>query len=665
MNRPSLQDKRRLLSLALGVVFLFSVLIAQYYGLQIIEYAKWSKEASKQHFFVVKEPCSRGSFYANCSVKKGHPDQLKKLVGEIEKFHLFADPGSIPEQRKKSVALVLEKLLSGSNHDTLAISSQLAKKSRSRKLASWIDVETKESILKWWRPYAKKFKIPSNALYFEGDYQRSYPYGSLLGQVLHTVQGMRDEKTGDPFPTGGLELALDSYLKGKRGKKRLMRSPRNAIETGEVLNQPQNGADVYLTVNHVLQAIAEEELERGVKKAKAKAGWAVMLNPITGEVLALAQYPFFYPPDYQSYFNDPSLTEWTKVKAITDAYEMGSTMKPITLAIALQANVELAKRGEKPLFDPQEKMNTSNGRFPGRSKPISDTHLHHFLNMEMAIQKSSNIYMARLVERIIERLGVDWYREMLQDVFGFGVKTGIELPSESTGVLPRPGKRHKNGALEWSTPTPFSIAFGHNIQATSLQVVRAYALLANGGKRVKPFIVKKIARKNSDGTEDILLERSVKEEQVFDHAISEQIAKAMKYTTKPGGTARRADVYGYTEAGKTATAEKIVNGTYSKSHYVSSFVGFSPAKDPAFVLLVTIDEPECAFVPGVGKIHHGGTTCAPIFREIARRSLEYMGIAPDDPHGYPPGDPRYDAEKADWVKETKQLDALYQKWNAH
>ena len=131
----------------------------------------------------------------------------------------------------------------------------------------------------------------------------------MLGAVLHTVQTVKDEKRGQAIPTGGFELAFNRYLKGVPGKRRLMRSPRNSLETGEVIASPKNGADIYFTINHCLQAIAEEEIEKGVKKSKAKSGWALMMEPRTGEILALAQYPEFYPAEYQHYLNDPLLSD--------------------------------------------------------------------------------------------------------------------------------------------------------------------------------------------------------------------------------------------------------------------------------------------------------------------------------------------------------------------
>lgn len=662
------QDRKRLFGLAIGIFVLFSLLIFQFYRIQIIEGDRWTQEARRQHFFVIKEPFLRGTFFSNVSVKKGHPVTPQKLVVDIQKFHLYIDPDAIPHKHRRPIANHLLSTLNLSVAEQLAFRNQFVKKSRSRKLAMWLDIEARDAILEWWLPYARKYKIPRNALFFINDYQRSYPFGKLLGQVLHTVQNAKDEVTKQAVPTGGLELTFNAYLKGKQGKRRLMRSPRNSFETGEIISAPQHGADIYLTINHCLQAIAEEEIAKGVKKSKAKAGWAVMMDPNTGEILALAQYPFFYPPNYQSHFNDAKQTEHTSVKAITDANEPGSVMKPFTLAAALQANEELKSRGEKILFSPEAKVATSNGRFPGRSKNLSDTHIHYFLNMEMALQKSANIYMARLAESIVGRLGKEWYRNILYDNFGFGRKTGIELPGESSGVLPMPGKKHPNGTFEWSAPTPYSLAMGHNIQVTSLQLVRAYSILANGGYLVQPTLLRKIAKTQADGSLEVLVDHTKPGQRpIFPRVLSPEVVKAvvkaMKYVTKPGGTASRANIWGYTEAGKTATANKIVGGTYSPTQYASTFVGFAPVEQPAFVLLVTMDEPEYGYLPGVGKRHHGGTCCAPVFREIATRALDYLGVPPDDPHGYPTGDPRYDADKADWMPEIRKLQEMYDSWN--
>lgn len=661
-------DRKRVIWISLSLFTLFAMLIAQFFRIQIIEGERWSRAAKGQHFFIVKEPGLRGTFISNASVKKGHPEIAQRLVIDVEKFHLYIDPESIPDKNKGFVSNHLIGMLDLSVAEQMGFRKHFYRKSRSRKLAMWLERESRDAVLAWWLPYARKHKIARNALFFMSDYQRSYPFGKLLGQVLHTIQNNKDEATQQAIPTGGLELQFNNYLKGKQGKRRLMRSPRNSFETGEVIAPPEHGANIYLTINHCLQAIAEEEVAKGVKKCKAKAGWAVMMDPRSGEILALAQYPFFYPPDYQHYFNDTKMIEHTRVKAVTDANEPGSIMKPVTLAVALLANEALRKKGEKELFSPTQKMETLNGRFPGRSKLITDTHPSHFLNMEMALQKSSNIYVARLVESIIVRLGKEWYRQVLHETFGVGKKTGIELPAESNGVLPKPGKKHPNGTFEWSTPTPFSMAFGHNLQMSSMQLMRTYALFANGGYLVQPTLLRKIVKPGLDSSQEVLLDYTGQERQkaaprVLSADIVKAIVLAMKYVTKPGGTASKAEIWGYTEAGKTSTAKKIVNGAYSETLYVATFVGFTPVSNPAFVLLVCMDEPEYGYVPGLGKVHNGGNCTALVFREIATRSLAYLGVAPDDPHGYPRSDPRYDKDKADWMPEIRKLNELYEAWN--
>ena len=233
--------------------------------------------------------------------------------------------------------------------------------------------------------------------------------------------------------------------------------------------------------------------------------------------------------------------------------------------------------------------------------------------------------MAILVERIITELGEKWYRDALQDIFGFGLKTGIELPSESAGFLPVPGKKSKNGKTYWSVPTPYSIAFGHNITVNSLQMLRAYAILANGGKDVKPTLVRKITRKKKEGLDEVLFDNTTQERvkgfpRLLEQEIIEHVLKALKYTTKPGGSAAKADIYGYTEVGKSATSEKIVGGVYSKKNHISSFIGFAPISFPRFVLLVVIDEPEYKYIPGVGRNQHGGCA-ASLERLIAHMNI--------------------------------------------
>jgi cell division protein FtsI (penicillin-binding protein 3) len=253
-------------------------------------------------------------------------------------------------------------------------------------------------------------------------------------------------------------------------------------------------------------------------------------------------------------------------------------------------------------------------------------------------------------------------------VFGFGVKTDVELPSQTPGMLPTPGKKYANGALQWSVPTPYSLSYGYNILVNSMQMIRTYGILANGGYDVQPTLIRKIVKKDRMGNETILVDNTTEErvknfKRILEPDIVSSVVRLMKFVTKPGGTATMADIYGFTEVGKTGTSEKLVGTTYSKKTHFTNFVGFAPVKDPQFVILVAIDEPEYKYIPGVGKNHMGGKSSAPVFKEIATRALQYLGVEPDDPYGYPVGDPRYDPEKADWIKECRALKLKYQEWN--
>ncbi len=646
----------RFVSVAIFVFALFSILIIQFYKIQIFENDKWVQIAKGQHQTVVKEPFKRGVFYSNTQLKTGHIEEKQPFVIDVLAYHVHIDPFLIPLPLKDEMCERLCEILNLPSE----ISSHFYKKSRYRKIASMISPQEKERVELFWNDFSKKKRLPKNALYFVKDYQRSYPFGKMLGQVLHTVRTEKEEKTHQGIPTGGLEVVFNKYLKGEEGSKVILRSPRYEIDSDFVDNPPKDGEDVYLTINHILQAITEEELAKGVKKVGAKGGWAVMMNPFSGEIYAMAHYPFFDPSHYQDYYNDPQKSAATRIKAITDCFEPGSTMKAISVAIALKANQELINQGKKPIFSPSEMMRCDNNMFPGRTQPLKDVTNHKFLNMQMAIQKSSNVYPARLMQRVVETLGPSWYREQLVDVFGYGERTGIELPYENAGMVPVPGKKYSNGNYEWSLPTPYSLAIGYNLLVNSIQVVRAFSVFANGGYLVKPTLLRKIVSKEGvivDNTQAIFKKK------VLDASIVDQVVKAMKFTTKRGGSATLGDVPGFTEAGKTSTSEKLIKGQYSKSLHFSTFVGFAPLNEPKFVLFVGIDEPQKIYIPGFGTTHFGGKCAAPIFREIAKRTLEYLGAHPDDSFGYPKGDPRASIDKSDWIKEVNQLNELYKKYN--
>jgi len=663
---PQRRNKLILLALALTLSAFF-LLYSQFFRIQILQYTYWNSRAERQHYFLVKQPFKRGTFYSNTSIQKGGYRPVPFAI-DVPLYHLYADPSVLPKNLHKELQESMLRMLSPTLKESIKLSSELARKTRSRRLISWISEQQKNKFSSWWKKFAKEKTLPGNGLFFIRDFKRFHPMGKTLGQVLHTIQERRNEKTGNAIPTGGLELSLNKFLQGSMGIRRLMRSPHNNLTTGEILKEPIHGSDIELTINHCLQAIAEEELEKGVKFHQAKSGIAIIVHPYNGHILALAQYPFFFPDQYTKYFNDPARTIDTNIHAITHAREPGSPTKAFTLALALHANRILKQRGAPPLFHPFEKIQTDKGVFPGRSKPLKDVRLHHYLNMYMAIQKSSNVYMAILADRIIETMGPQWYYETLQTMFGIGKKTGVELGGESPGFLPKPYSLTSSGKLAWSQATPYSLAIGYNFQTTALQMTRAFCAIATKGILPTLTLVRRIIQKTKN-TQNILVDNTKKERieqfpRVLHPDDCQEIIYALKFATKPGGGGYKANIFGYTQAGKTGTSMKLINGQYSHRHHYSRFIGFAPASSPSFVLFVGLDEPKPGFIPGIGLNHRGGQCAAPIFREIATRTLAFLSVPMDDPLGFSRDDPRGAPENADWYQEVEALNKLYKKWNS-
>ena len=657
------QDRKKLAYVAFFLLCLFGFLIIQFFKLQVLEEPKWIQKARAQHQFVVTEPFKRGVFYSNGNLSSTHDDEMTPFVVDLPIFHLYIDPESIPQETKKNLAERLAPYLEKEGCKEKKIYEEACKVSRSRKIATALEREDKEKIEGFWFPFAKEHKLAKNALYFVEDYKRAYPYGKLLGQVLQTIRDEKEASTQQAIPTGGLEYYFDRILQGKEGKRRLLRSPRYPLDRGDVIENPMHGCDVYLTIHPFIQAICEEEIEKAVKQAMAKSGWIVMMDAKTGEILSLAQYPFFYPDQYKSYYADPLKIEHTKVKALTDCFEPGSIVKPLSFALALKANQERILQGQSPLFDPSEKVDIKKIQLPGRKTPMKDVSSSQFLNMDLALQKSSNVYTAHLIQKVVDHLGPQWYRSQLHDVFGFGKKTHVELPSEAVGFLPSVNKSYASGKLQWSTPTPACLAIGYNLLVNSLQIIKAYGVLASCGLDIEPSLVKKIVRQE---TQEVIYERKIidKPRRVLEEEICKRVIESMKYVTKPGGSAYRADVPGFTEAGKTSTSEKIKGGTYAKNLHISTFAGFAPAHDAKIVALIVIDEPAYQNIPGVGPMHFGGKCAAPVFAQVAKKTLQYLGVTPDDPYGYPKEDPRFDPLKADMAKEVKALKELFYRWHS-
>jgi cell division protein FtsI (penicillin-binding protein 3) len=416
---------------------------------------------------------------------------------------------------------------------------------------------------------------------------RHYPQGQLAGQVIGFVG--RDSEGLE-----GLELKYNEYIRGESGSSVAERDAlgrRVLVQGVEDLHVPP-GSDMHLTIDTSIQHIAEKELEASIVKYRGKAGVAIVADPFTGEILALANYPSFDPNNYAK-----QSAEQRRNRAVTDSFEPGSTFKTILAAAALEEDVV----GKDDLFYCEM------GKYPYAGKIIHDTHPNGWLSFSKILQVSSNIGFTK----VAEKLKKDRYYRYIEK-FGFGQETGIDVPGEVAGVVRKPEK--------WSAVDLATHAFGQGLSTTPLQLVMAYASIANGGFLMRPYVTRRVVSPQGE----VLLEN---QPHVVRRVISEKTAKLLasmlRNVTSEGGTGVMANVEGFEVAGKTGTAQKAdpVHGGYAAKKRVGSFVGFVPANDPRLVALVLIDEPEVNV--------YGGVVAAPVFRNIAQAALRRLAVAPE------------------------------------
>jgi cell division protein FtsI (penicillin-binding protein 3) len=422
---------------------------------------------------------------------------------------------------------------------------------------------------------------------------RHYPQGQLAGQLIGFVG--RDSEGLE-----GLELKYNEYVRGETGSSMTERDAlgrRVLVQGVEGLHIPP-GSDIHLTLDTSIQHMAEKELEASILKYRAKAGVAVVVEPFTGEVLALANYPSFDPNQYAK-----QTAEQRRNRAVTDSFEPGSTFKTILAAAALEEGVV----GKDDLFYCEM------GKYPFAGKIIHDTHPHGWLPFSKILQVSSNIGFTK----VAEKLKKDRFFKYIEK-FGFGEPTGIDVPGEVTGLLRKPDK--------WSAVDLATHGFGQGLSATPMQLVMAYAAVANGGFLMRPYVMRRAVSAKGE----VVLEN---EPRVVRRVISQKtatlLASMLRDVTTEGGTGMMANVDGFDVAGKTGTAQKAdpVHGGYAAKKRVASFVGFVPANQPRLVALVLIDEPEVNV--------YGGVVAAPVFRNIAQGALRHLAVAPQSPAPIP------------------------------
>ena len=524
------------------------------------------------------------------------------LVGNIPTFDIYADPSETGDaEHCAEIATFFEKMLNkdyGLQRKT--IFERLMKKEirikdskgefRTVKRRYAVIAQQVEYDFAWQLRLAvekRKFK----GIYFKESFKRNYPKGSLLANILGFTNLDRDKVVA----VIGLEKFFDKDMMSRKSTSVYERSRDGIpISYGNAdIQEVRDGLNLYLTIREPIQSILEEELDKLMEKSGARAAYAIMADPQTGDILAVAQRPTYDPNDRSTMSPD-----CYRNRIAEDTMEPGSIMKPFAVAGAL----------DQGYVTPHTRFDTNRGLWFYGGKPLRDSHPMGILNVKEIVQKSSNIGTAKIALLMGEKNLDSTLR-----AYGFSSRTGIPLKPETAGIF----RKVKN----WDTLSITRFCIGQGIAASPLQLVRAYCILANGGHPVDLRLVDRIENANNHVVEKIPVKRGKSIYQ--DSATHHEIISMLKTVTEEGGTAKSAAIPGYHVAGKTGTSQKFVNGQYSHKQYFASFVGFVPADNPRFVLLVTADEPK-------GSIY-GGSVAGPSFSEIAQRTLQYLHVPYDVP----------------------------------
>lgn len=544
------------------LVALLGAVLVRAVELQVHQKAHLKAVAEEQYLRDVKVPSRRGDIFDRRRVP---------LAQSVEVDSIWVDPSALTAP--KEVAQKLGRAL-GVNPKELV--ERFAKGRRFAWVKRAVTPSEVARLKALGLPEVRTIKEP----------RRFYPHRELAAHLIGMVGT-------DGNGLDGLERSFEDELSGEVITREGVRDARGKKLLPNGVEDPQSrqGASLTLTIDRQLQYVAEKALDQAVADAQATAGMVVMLDPKTGELLALASAPRFNPNSPQGHS-----AQALRNRAVADEFEPGSTFKSFVIASALDYRVI----SEDSSFD------CENGSWSVGKNVIHDTHPHGLLNPRGILQVSSNICAAK----VGQRLG----RERLRDTFerfGFGERTALELPGEGKGRLPFP-------KAEVSLATQ---SFGQGVTATAVQVAAAYGALANGGVLMKPYLVSAVTA--PDGV--VLLEHGpTVVRRVVTEKTARQVVSMLETVVEPTGTAPKARMDQYRVAGKTGTAQKVdpVAGGYSDKN-IASFVGIVPAEDPRVVILVVIDEPKTAV--------YGGLAAAPAFKEIATQAMASLGVPPSRP----------------------------------
>ena len=554
-------SKKRAVILHTAIIFSFILVSLRLADLMIIDHKRLAEKAQQQHVKVEDIQVRRGTIFD----RRG-----RELALNLELESLYCDPEALIADEED-----IKKLGSLVNKEPRRILAKIPDEGR----FAWIKRKLSPEI-------ADKVRdLDIEGLGFVTEAKRVYPKGELASHIIGFV-GI------DNQALEGVELKFNKYLTAKGGKVLLERDASGKTLSSGV-NTEAKGNNIVLTIDEVLQRLVEKELDTAMEHWRAAAASAIMMDPYTGEILALANRPAY---DLNRSGNVPGFEK--RNRAITDCYEPGSIFKIVIGAGSL----------EEKLVTPNSLFDVSKGGIQVGGKTIRDVHKYGVLTFKEVIQKSSNVgsIMAGMK---LGRENIYRYAKL----FGIGEKTGIDLPGEVSGWIHKPER--------WSGTSLGAIPIGQEVAVTPIQMLRAYAAIANGGILVRPHVVSEIV--SPDDT-IIASFRDNDAHRIISARTAETFRDILKSVTEDGGTAKSASVDGNLVAGKTGTAQMIdtVTKRYSRDKYVSSFVGFVPADNPRLAMIVVVYEPK-------GQIY-GGVVAAPVFREIARQALSYLNVPRED-----------------------------------
>jgi cell division protein FtsI (penicillin-binding protein 3) len=553
----------RIRIIMIGTVFglLFLTVVGRAFYLQILQHETLVKKADKQHQHKVDLTPARGSILDRNGTT---------LAESIHMDSCYGEPRRIKDV--DGTAAVLSPILG-------IPKEELVTRLSVNKSFVWIE--------RWLAPEVvtrvKNMKLPG--IGFAPESKRFYPNMEIAAHVVGF--------TGrDPNGLEGIELKYDSTILGNTGYMITERDAlgRNIAIMNTVIKDSSPGKSIILTLDKTIQFIAEKELAKAVTGSNAKSGMALVMEADTGKVLAMANYPTFNPNAYSRY----SLAQ-LRNHVVVDSFEPGSTFKIFTIAAALDSGTVKAT----------DVYNCENGTYRVADRIIHDDHPQSRLTVSEIIKYSSNIGSAKIGMKMGEEKLAAYLRN-----FGFGRRSGIDLPGEASGNL----KHH------WYGVDLATISFGQGVSLSTIQLVSALSAIANGGNLMRPYLVEQIIDDNGAVVQKF-------EPQIVRRVVSPETARKMtamlETVTGEGGTGTKAALEGYKVAGKTGTAQKVdpVTRTYSPSKRIGSFVGFVPADKPKLAIAVIIDEPQ--------GIKYGGVVAAPAFRDIAQNSLAYLKIQPN------------------------------------